>query len=413
MHSDSSATAVVLGGDIGAYSVARAFFQATGNKPTVISAFGGGIVRDSSIADLIVEPDMEDLAVLKARLLELDSRITSPHIIAVASADWNVESLLSLREQLPPRWIVPYPDAQTVAKATDKASFSAMCERLGVPHPRSIVRQPGGDIPLDGQALTYPIVAKATDTPAYHEVEFVGKKKVFTFESPEEARIALGAADDAGYQGDFLLQEYVPGPDSQMRVLNLYCQEGGRVVFAGLGRVLLEEHAPSAIGNSAAIITEMDPGIVAEAAKIVADLKWRGFACFDIKIDPRTGSPMIFEMNARLGRAHHYLTAVGANPAEFYLRDFVAGEVIERCYTVAKEGLYTVVPISLLMLYTPGQRARIAKLVASGRVASPLFNTAERHPKRWGYVLAAYVNQWRKFLRHHPPSKVNRPGLSG
>lgn len=411
MQDFSSVTAVVLGGDIGAYSVARAFFQATGNKPTIISAFGGGIVRDSSIARLIVEPQMEDREVLLRHLREIEAASNASHILAVASADWNVESLIALRDELPERFIVPYPDKATVARATDKASFTELCVALGIPHPRSVVRAPGGPIPADEEAITYPIVAKATDTPAYHEVEFAGKKKVFTFASPAEAQAALTAADAAGYAGDFLLQEYIPGPDSQMRVLNLYCQAGGKVVFAGLGRVLLEEHAPSAIGNSAAIITEIDEDIIAHASRIVEELGWHGFACFDIKVDPRTGVPMIFEMNARLGRAHHYLTAVGANPVEFYLRDYVAGEVIDRRYTVAKEGLYTVVPISLLMMYTPGERARIARLVASGRVASPLFNTAERSPKRWGYVLAAYVNQWRKFLRHHPPTKADRPGL--
>ncbi|MDO5701457.1 MAG: hypothetical protein Q4P36_08345 [Bowdeniella nasicola] len=396
--------AVVLGGDIGAYSIARAFSEVTRHRPIVISAFGGGVVRHSTIADLVVAPDMEDLDALHARLLVLDRQVEAGHVIAVASADWNVEALLALRDRLPERWIVPYPDAATVHRATDKASFSQLCEDLGIAHPASRVRAPKEPVPIEG--LTYPVVAKACDTSAYHAVEFAGKKKVFTFETPSEAHEMLSRADAAGYRGEFLIQDYVPGPDSQMRVLNVYCQKGGRVVFAGLGRVLLEEHTPSAIGNSAAIITEADQDIIEQASRIVAELGWHGFACFDVKVDPRTGEAKILELNARLGRAHHYLTAVGANPAEYYLRDWVEGDQNIESHVVERESLYTVVPISLLLAYTPGERSRILRLVARGRVASPLFNRRERHPKRWAYALAAYANQFRKFARHHPPRRT-------
>lgn len=405
----SQVQAVVLGGDIGSYSIARAFYEETGRQPVIISAFGGGVVRDSTISRLIVEPEMEQREVLAQRLHTLDAEFTdASHVICLASADWNVQMLVQLRDELPTRWIVPYPQWHDIEAVTDKAAFSALCAELNIPHPRSIVRQAGQD--FDDSALTYPLVGKAVDTPAYHRVEFSGKKKVFTFPDPAATRAALQGADEAGYTGDFLLQEYIPGADSQMRVANLYAQDG-RVVFAGMGRVLLEEHAPSAIGNSAAIITEVDEELIGHARRILEHVGWHGFACFDVKVDPRTGQALIFEMNARLGRAHHYLTAAGANPARYYLRDWVDGKTLTGMDVLSEEWLYTVVPISLLTLYTPGQRARIAQLVAQGKVGGPLLNRDERSPKRWGYIAAAYANQWRKFMRFHPPSRRQQPGL--
>ncbi|MDO5727843.1 MAG: hypothetical protein Q4Q03_07955, partial [Bowdeniella nasicola] len=314
--------------------------------------------------------------------------------------------LLELRAELPARYIVPYPDANTIARVGDKAAFARMCEDLEVAHPRSRVRATGGEV----TGLRYPIVAKACDTPAFHRVKFTGQKKVFFFETPHEADHMLQISDAAGYDGGYLLQEYIPGDDTHMRVLNVYAQNG-RIVFAGLGEVLLEEHVPSAIGNSAAIITTHDASIVAAASRIINELNWHGFGCFDIKIDPRTGEAMIFEMNARLGRAHHYLTAAGSNPATYYLRDWVDGEVLTEVEQVAPGFLYTVVPLSLLLTYVPERRGELLRLVARRKVASPLFNTAERHPKRWAYAAAAMANQWRKFLRYYPPRQRGKAGL--
>lgn len=399
--------AVVIGGDIGTYSIARAFYQATGNKPIVISAIAGGNVAHSNILRLIVEPRLEDLDVLSAHLHQIAGQLpTASHIFALASADWNVQSLITLKDRLPTRYVVPYPDAQTIAKVGDKAAFSDMCARLGISHPASKVRNTGEE----PTGLRYPIVAKACDTPAFHRVEFAGQKKVFFFADRTAAETALAASDAAGYTGGYLLQEYIPGADSQMRVLNVYAQ-AGRMVFAGLGEVLLEEHVPSAIGNSAGIITASDEKIFAAAAKILRELNWHGFGCFDIKIDPRSGEAMIFEMNARLGRAHHYLTAAGSNPATYYLRDWVDGEQISELEVVAPGFLYTVVPLSLLATYVPSRRKELLALAARGKISSPLFNTAERHPKRWAYALAAMANQWRKYLRHYPPSARGKAQL--
>lgn len=399
--------AVVIGGDIGTYSIARAFYQATGNQPTVISGIRGGNVAHSNILRLIVEPQLEDHDVLAAHLHAIAADLPqATHIFALASADWNVQSLVALKGRLPSRYVVPYPTADQIARVGDKAAFSQMCERLDIPHPASKVRATGEK----PSGLRYPIVAKACDTPAFHRVEFAGQKKVFFFADEQQAEAALRRSDAAGYDGGYLLQEYIPGPDSQMRVLNVYAQ-AGRMVFAGLGEVLLEEHVPSAIGNSAGIITAYDEEILAAAAKILRELNWHGFGCFDIKIDPRSGEPMIFEMNARLGRAHHYLTAAGANPATYYLRDFVDGEQIEELELVEPGHLYTVVPLSLLATYVPSRRKELISLALRGKIASPLFNTAERHPKRWGYALAAMANQWRKYLRHYPPSARGKAQL--
>lgn len=101
---------------------------------------------------------------------------------------------------------------------------------------------------------------------AYAKVSFPGKAKVFTVESPAALDDLVDTLARAGYRGSFLVQGLVPGDDSGMRVLTCYGDADARVRFAAFGHVLLEEHAPGALGSPAVIITGAHPEVSAGAA---------------------------------------------------------------------------------------------------------------------------------------------------
>ena len=91
------------------------------------------------------------------------------------------------------------------------------------------------------------------------------------------------------YDGKFIFQDFIPGDDSNMYVLTCYCDKNSKVKFYALGHVLLEEHAPGAIGNHAAIINEVNENIFAQAQRLLEHVKYVGYANFDIKYDVRDG----------------------------------------------------------------------------------------------------------------------------
>jgi D-aspartate ligase len=174
--------------------------------------------------------------------------------------------------------------------------------------------------------------------------------------------------------------------------------------------VLLEEHTPSGLGNPAAMITGRLDDVLTQAQRLLVTTGYRGYANFDVKVDPRDGTPRFFEVNPRIGRNNYYVTAAGANPTRFVVADHVDGVAAEPV-TVEREVLYAIVPVRMLRRYVvdPALRARLDGLIRRRATAHPLRYRAETRWRRRLYVAMALVNQVRKFRRYYP--SVTATGL--
>ncbi|MCL2089688.1 MAG: carboxylate--amine ligase [Micrococcales bacterium] len=430
---------VILGGDIGAYSLARSFHEAYGVRSVVVSQFPTGVVRRSRIVENVVEPRIDDAVCLVARLREIAGS-TSATCLLLGSADWHVRRIVEHRAHLDDRFVIPYPRREVLDQATDKERFSRLCAELGIGHPTTAVYDLSAGGPSWGgpptDTLDYPVVAKAASTAEYHQVDFPGKKKVYHLGTASELDDLMAQLTRAGYSGRFLVQREIGGNDAQMRILTCYSDRYGRVRLASFGHVLLEEHTPGALGNPAGIITTRDDAVVAQAVRLLEHIGWTGFSNFDIKVDPVDGTCHFFELNPRLGRSNYYVTASGHNPATYYVTEHVDGRDVGTLappegstqhpadgstrhptdgptehptgsatnVTVATGShLYTVLPHRLLLSYLDGPlRARAAALIASGAVTNPLWYRPERDPRRLAYLAVAQANQFRKYRQHHP-----------
>ena len=409
---------VILGGDIGAYSLARTFHEAYGVRSVVVSSVSTGLVRHSRILTSVVEPGIDDADTAVARLRSIAAEHPGRRLVLVGSADWLVRTIVENRDRLEDLYVIPYPTRERLDLVTDKEQFGRLCGELGLAHPTTVVHDvAGGGVP-DTSGLRFPVIAKTANTAAYHHVEFEGKKKVFTVESPEELAALLERIRLAGYTDSFVIQDYIPGDDSGMRILTCYCDADGRMVFAAFGQVLLEEHTPGALGNPAGIITGPGHEVVEQARRLLEHIGWTGYANFDLKHDPRDGRTVFFELNPRLGRSNFYITAAGRNTAELYVREHVQG--LDPLPPGAEpepvaEHLYTVLPSPLLLRYVAdaGLRRRVRRLLGAGRATNPLWYRAERDPRRIAYLLTAQANQVRKFAAHYPVSALRRSGQVG
>jgi len=392
---------------VGAYSLARTFHEAYGVRSVVVSSVSTGLVRHSRILENVVEPGIDDGPTVVRRLREIAEQHPGTDRVLLGSADWLVRTIVENRAQLVDLYTIPYVDVATLDRVTDKVLFGELCVELGIDHPATVVHdvQAGGT--PDTSALRFPVIAKAADTAAYHLVEFPGKKKVFTVDSPEELAELLGRVQASGYQGRFVVQDLIPGDDSGMRILTCYSDADGKVRFSAFGHVLLEEHTPGALGNPAGIITGHDEQIVAQAVRLLEHLGWTGYANFDLKYDPRDGRTVFFELNPRLGRSNFYLTAGGRNTGELYVREHVQGlDPLPdgAADHLTEPHLYTVLPRWLLRRYVadPALRARTRALGRAGRATNPLWYRAETDPRRLAYLAVAQANQVRKYRRHYP-----------
>ncbi|GHH79189.1 carboxylate--amine ligase [Promicromonospora soli] len=395
---------VILGGDAGAYSLARAFHEGYGVTSTVVSIRPTPNVAHSNIIQNVVEPRLDDPAVMVELVRRIAATAPGP-VIAVTCVDWYVRALAEHRARLEDVAVVPYPSVGLLDRVMDKQRFSELCHELGVPHPRTEVRD-GGE-PVGDLDLRFPVIAKPGDNTAWHQVSFPGKAKVHLVRDRAELAALLKAAGDAGYRRPMIVQEYVPGDDSQMRIMTTYSDLEGTVRMAWGGRVLLEEHTPGTLGNPAAILTGSLPQVEADARRLVEHLGWTGFANFDVKVDPRTGVGHFFELNPRTGRSNYYLTASGLNPAAYWMADHLTGHWPHHAEPL--EVLYRIVPGFLLDKYVHDESVRAA--VRRAPVVHPLKYRRDLSPRRDAWVRLAELNQVRKFSQHHPLQETG--GASG
>jgi len=420
---------VVLGGDIGAYSLARAFHDAYGVRATVVSAVRSALVANSRVLDHVAEPGLRDPETA-VRLLhriadERRGRGEASRPLLLASADRLVRLLVEQRDRLEDRFVLPYPPVDLVTRVTDKAEFARLCAGIGLPHPDTEVVEVSGPDGVQSDALgrvagrfALPVVVKAASTVAYESARFEGKRKVFVVATAPDLADLLGRIAASGWRGRVVVQDRIPGGDEGMRILSCYSDRNGRVRYAAFGHVLLEEHAPTALGNPAAILTDHDEEVVGHARRLLEGVGWQGWSNFDLKLDPRTGRCVFFELNPRLGRSNHYVRAAGLNPVEPYVREAVhdLDPFPDGADTHGRPGhLFTVLPRRLLERYVedPDARERLADAYRHGRVHDPLRNPAEHDPRRLAYVAAARVNQYRKFARHHPLAEARAASGTG
>lgn len=392
---------VILGADITAYSLARSFHEEYHIKSLVLSMSEGGYIANSDIIENRVFPGLEKKEVLVEKLLEIGKEFEGKKkLIVLGCGDWYVRALIESKKVLEPYYIVPYIDEDLLNKIVLKDKFYEIFEELGLDYPETYVYECGKENDLKFN-FKYPVIAKPANSAMYHYAKFEGKKKVFSFDNEEDLRKMLANLEKSSYNYKFLIQDKIPGDDTYMRVLTCYCDKNSKVRFAALGRTLLEDHTPTAIGNPVAIINEVNPDIVAAATKFLEHIGYVGFANFDIKYDERDGKYKFFEINVRLGRSNFYVTGSGFNTVKWIVDDYIYDKLDD--YTVADNiNLYSVVPKGVIMKYVPESDFKnlARKLFKEGKVTYPLLYKEDKNLKHNFYARAALLNQYRKFKKY-------------
>ena len=405
---------VILGSDENAYENARLFHEAYGIKPLVVCKHGLIPTAGSRIIDLVTVRGLDDDGVFVSALgslLEEKSREYG-RIVVVPCSDYYTH-LLSKHMDVLGRYIsngVPRFDLLTDLDTKD--AFYRLCDRFGMDYPKTLTVSPkerdsvlGRDGLLDRALIFFPFVMKPENSNAseYLNCSFEGKKKVYFLNNAEEYRRVINGMKNAGYNGNLIIQEFIPGGDDAMRVVNTYSGKDGKTLAASLGQPVLEEYSPATLGNYAAIIPRSDDALCRKIADFLDGIGYTGFANFDMKYDRRTGRYMLFEINCRPGRSSFYVRGAGLNLMKLMTDDTVYGKRPDGTVFTHDTALWTAVPKGVLKKYVkdPVLKNEILSLWRQGRVFRSLFNRGDMGLRRRLRIFRYYLSYYKSFSRYY------------
>jgi len=218
--------------------------------------------------------------------------VGGPKPILIPTSDQDIDLVIEHADRLSRhfRFQDSYADG-LAARIMDKQSFYCLCDDHGVAYPRlwSGTTEQIADL---GDTITYPCMIK----PALIQLikdKMKGQKGWIARDardySEHVARIPKGA-------GTLLVQEIVPGPESN---ITLWCgyldEQGARTGFTA--RKLRQ--FPPGFGSASLVQSHPEQESAKIAERLLIALGYRGIAAAEFKTDPSTGQLKIIEINTR------------------------------------------------------------------------------------------------------------------
>lgn len=403
---------VLLGADLNCYNIARAFHMKYGVKSYAFARYAISATKYSRIVHFTCVPDIDTDSVMLDTLHRFADAHIGDRMVLFGCTDDYVAMIIRNREELSD-FVIPYPPKEMLTTVSKKAEFYEMCDKFGIPHPDTVVlteKTTADALSPEKLGFSYPIIVKPSSSVDYWKHSFDGMKKVYTADSPERAAEIVNEIYSSGYPEKIILQEFIAGGDSQMRVFTCFSDEHGKVRAMCLGHTMLEEHTPKGLGNHAAIVTEPVSSLpIADKIKDMLEaLGYTGFSNFDIKLREGTKDDFrVFEINLRQGRSNFYLTSAGLNVA------YLANEVYESdgndCNKVENVVFWHHIPKSTAYKYTEDKALveKAKKLAKEGREFSSVWYTPDMrfNPLRTLCVLEQLRRQKGKFKKYYPVKK--------
>ena len=390
-----------FGGDINVYSMARAFHEAYGVRSVAFGKYPSFPCRGSAILDYRVCPENESDEAFLKNVEDVCREFADKTVLVLGCGDSYVQLCARYRDRLPSNAVAPYVEEALINQLINKERFYQLCDRHGIDHPATFIydKSMGHDFSLPWGP---PYVAKPADSVAYWACGDPSLNKVYICKSREELLSCLDKVYAAGYPDHMILQEFIPGGDSRMRVLTSYSDRQGRVTTMCLGHVLLEEHSPHGVGNHAVILTQQDEALCLKMKALLEELHFVGFSNFDIKYDVRDGKYKAFEINCRQGRSNYYVTGAGCNLARLLVEDLILGHSLP-FHMSDQPSLWRMVPLWVAFRYTPKKyHKEMRALIRAGKDHHSLVYKGDSSLKRRLRVWKNHLGNIKRFHKYVP-----------
>ena len=187
---------------------------------------------------------------------------------------------------------VNVPRHEAFLTAVDNERTIRTCTDLGIPCPRLLDESEALDLIYRRQGST-----SSSQKVVIKPRSDLGEARGVSYPSSvQELQEALRTT--ANRFGEFLLQEYIPGDASTMRLVLLLFDRSSQLVAYLTSRKILQW--PESGGLAALAVSTHEPELVRMVRPFFEHLGWQGPAEAELKYDSRDGLPKVIEVNPRL-----------------------------------------------------------------------------------------------------------------
>ena len=399
---------LILGTDINTYYMSRCYHELTGKKADII---GNRAIPYTTISNPIIVNDFNNRKNFINALNKYGEENKDKKILLIATSDLYVKMVAENKNILEKYFYFNYPNLEVVNNLLIKEKFYDIYKEMGIDIPKTYLYPCNKNDNINKIKKyfnnEYPIIIKPSDGVEYHKLDDAGLAKVYKVYDELELEKIIKKIENAGYNKNLIIQEFIPGDDSALFDSIFYVGKDKKAKLATFAQIGLQEHTPTGIGNCTVLVNGFDEHgykeeIVYKLKEFIEKINYNGFAEFDMKYDSRDNKYKVLEINPRQSRSGYYLTACGYNLVEYLINDLIFDKKME--FKIIKEKyILSFVPKIIIKKYIKNKllKNEINKLIKNKKIINPLKYKNDKNLKRKLYLFYRDLNYIKKYEKYN------------
>jgi predicted ATP-grasp superfamily ATP-dependent carboligase len=214
---------------------------------------------------------------------------------------WRIDTLIPITESallalLPEREslgvIIPFADDNVFRAIADKGALLNAASKLGIATPKQLVLHSKDQLQnMNASLLEYPVVLKPSRSVGEHNGQRIALGVRHAADSAS-LRAIVDSLDEAAFP--LLVQQRIVGPG--VGIFLLMWNGEVRATFAH--RRLREKPVSGGVSVYSESVSA-DPELVERSRTLLEQMKWSGVAMVEYKLETKTGTPYLMEVNGR------------------------------------------------------------------------------------------------------------------
>ena len=215
--------------------------------------------------------------------------------LLIATNDESALFVARNASQLQDGFLFPANPIHVVWSLYNKKAMYLLAKQLSIPTPETVFPESRKDVLEFGERAQFPVMLKASDN--IRTSRQAGKKMVIA--RSKDDLIGQYHAMEDGSHPSLMIQEYIPGRDDSVWMLNGYFDEHSECLFSITAKKI--HQTPVYTGMTALGVCLPNPAIASSTKTLVRAVGYKGILDIGYRYDARDGLYKLLDVNPRLG----------------------------------------------------------------------------------------------------------------